>query len=174
MHDVRAQPSRTAEERVHVIRWPREAAALDRCRRHGTLRLIVVEDGATPPVTTDVREDWVRSPITREDFSARVEALKVRAATHFAPLLDEDGLLRYATRVVPVSPTEMYLLRPLVQRFGHLVAREELLRLLHARSGSASRNALDLHVMRIRRRLIPLDLRLRTASRRGYLLERLA
>ncbi|MGW0605924.1 winged helix-turn-helix domain-containing protein [Streptomyces sp. NPDC002644] len=136
--------------------------------------MIVVEDRATPPVTTDVREDWVRSPITREDFAVRVEALRARAGTHSAPLLDQDGLLRYGTQVVAVSPTETYLLRPLVQRFGSLVAREELLGLLSARSGTASRNALDLHVMRIRRRLLPLGLRLRTASRRGYLLENLA
>jgi DNA-binding response OmpR family regulator len=68
----------------------------------------------------------------------------------------------------------MHLLRPLVQRFGKLVAREELLGLLSAHSGSVSRNALDLHIMRIRRRLLPLGLRLRTASRRGYLLEKLA
>ncbi|MFI6118401.1 helix-turn-helix domain-containing protein [Streptomyces sp. NPDC051064] len=171
-HTKRPQPS-SDEEQVHVVRWPLEASKLEHFRHKGALRLLVIENGATPPVSTDVREDWVRSPITREDFAARVSALRARALSHDVPVLDHDGLLRYCSRVVPVSPTEMYLLRPLVQRFGSLVGRDELLTLLSTRGSTASRNALDLHVMRIRRRVLPLGLRVRTASRRGYLLEAL-
>lgn len=169
-HTSTAQTS-SVEEKVHVVRWPLEASKLEQHRRTGALRLLVIENGGTPPVSTDVREDWVRSPITREDFAARISALRARAASHDVPVLDHDGLLRYGSRVVPVSPTETYLLRPLVQRFGSLVARHELLTLLSTRGSTASRNALDLHVMRIRRRVLPLGLRVRTASRRGYLLE---
>lgn len=172
-HIGTAQTS-SVEEKVHVVRWPLEASKLEHYRHTGALRLLVVENGATAPMSTDAREDWVRSPITREDFAARLSALRARAASHDVPVLDHDGLLRYGSRVVPVSPTEMYLLRPLVQRFGSLVARDELLALLSTRGSTASRNALDLHVMRIRRRVLPLGLRVRTASRRGYLLQALS
>ncbi|GGY91317.1 winged helix-turn-helix domain-containing protein [Streptomyces nitrosporeus] len=171
MSQITTVRTASVEEKVHVVRWPLEASRLEHHRRTGALRLLVIENGATPPMSTDAREDWVRSPITREDFAARVSALRARAASRDVPALDHDGLLRYGSRVVPVSPTEMYLLRPLVERFGSLVSRHELLALLSTRNSTASRNALDLHVMRIRRRVLPLGLRLRTASRRGYLLE---
>lgn len=161
----------TAEEDVRVVRWPVEVKELEQLRRRGSLRLLVIENGATPPVPTDSREDWVRAPVSRADFAARVAALRAKAGTHRIPVLDQDGLLRYDSQVVPVSPTEMDLLQPLVERFGDLVSRHELIALLCARSGRASRNALDLHIMRIRRKVVSLGLRIRTASGRGYLLE---
>ncbi|WP_313896608.1 helix-turn-helix domain-containing protein [Streptomyces sp. GC420] len=154
-----------------MVRWPVEAKELEQLRRRGVLRLLVVENGATPPVTTDSREDWVRAPVSKADFTARVAALRARAGTYQVPVLDQDGLLRYGSQVVPVSPTEMDLLQPLVERFGTLVARHELIALLRARRGGASRNALDLHIMRMRRKVAGLGLSIRTASGRGYLLE---
>ena len=38
-------------------------------------------------------------------------------------------------------------------------------------SGAPGRNALDVHVLRLRRRLVPLALAIRTVRSRGYLLE---
>jgi two-component system, OmpR family, response regulator len=59
----------------------------------------------------------------------------------------------------------------LLERFGAVVSRDLL-----ARSGwpggSPGRNALDVHVLRLRRRLAPLRLAIRTVRSRGYLLER--
>ncbi|MFD5544489.1 transcriptional regulator [Streptomyces sp. NPDC127079] len=161
----------SATQDVRVLRWPVEVQELEQLRRRGVPRLLVVENGATPPVPSDSREDWIRAPVSRDDFAARVAALRARAGTHRVPVLDQDGLLRYGSRVVPVSPTQMNLLEPLVERYGTLVARQELIALLRARRGTASQNALDLNIMRIRRRLAPLGLRIRTANARGYLLE---
>jgi hypothetical protein len=166
----RSQGSSGGEE-VHVVRWPAEMADLNRYRRLGVLRLLVIESGTTAPILTDVREDWIRSPVNKADFAIRVAALRARAAVHQVPVLDQDGLLRYGSQVAPMSPTETDLVQPLVERFGDLVAREELIALLSARRGSASQNALDLHVMRIRRRVVSLGLSVRTACGRGYLLE---
>ncbi|MEU7059270.1 helix-turn-helix domain-containing protein [Streptomyces sp. NPDC046197] len=154
-----------------MVRWPVETERLQQLRRRGALRLVLVENGASPPVPTDAREDWVRAPVSKADFAARVAALRARAGTYRIPVLDQDGLLRYGSQVVPVSPTETDLLQPLVERFGGLVARHELIALLRARRGRASQNALDLHVMRIRRKVRCVGLRIRTASGRGYLLE---
>ncbi|MFF4116881.1 helix-turn-helix domain-containing protein [Streptomyces sp. NPDC001714] len=161
----------SATQDVRVLRWPVEVQELEQLRRQGILRLLVVENGATPPVPSDSREDWIRAPVSRADFAARVAALRARAGTHRIPALDQDGLLRYGTRMVPVSPTQMNLLQPLVERYGTLVARHELIALLRDRRGTASQNALDLHIMRIRRKVVSLGLRVRTASGRGYLLE---
>ncbi|WP_107483532.1 helix-turn-helix domain-containing protein [Streptomyces humi] len=161
----------SATQDVRVLRWPVEVQELEQLRRRGIPRLLVVENGDTPPVPSDSREDWIRAPVSRADFAARVAALRARAGTHRVPVLDQDGLLRYGSRMVPVSPTQTSLLQPLVERYGTLVPRHELIALLSAGRGTASQNALDLNIMRIRRKLAPLGLRIRTANARGYLLE---
>ena len=50
-------------------------------------------------------------------------------------------------------------------------AREELRAQVSAGDQPASRNALDLHIKRLRRRIQPLGLSIRTAWGRGYILE---
>jgi DNA-binding winged helix-turn-helix (wHTH) protein len=156
---------------VKLIRWPAESERRDHYRAHGVLRLLVVEGGARPPVCSDVREDWVRAPITPEDLEARIAALKARAEVHRRPQVDPNGVLRYCGRSITVSPTSTDLLERLVREFGVLVSRDELRNCLPDRDGGASRNALDLHIMRVRKRIRPIGLAIRTVWGRGYLLE---
>jgi DNA-binding response OmpR family regulator len=85
-------------------------------------------------------------------------------------VLDLDGILYFKGRTVALSETEEEFLRPLIQRFRKTVPREEIVSALTRERGGMSRNALDLHVLRIRRRLSHLELQLRTVWRRGYLL----
>ncbi|MCA1842891.1 MAG: helix-turn-helix domain-containing protein [Actinobacteria bacterium] len=59
----------------------------------------------------------------------------------------------------------------LVVRFGAVVGRDTLRRSVWPGS-SPGRNVLDVHVLRLRRRLAPLGLAIRTVRSRGYLLER--
>jgi DNA-binding response OmpR family regulator len=58
----------------------------------------------------------------------------------------------------------------LLDRFAAVVGREALARAGWP-SGAPGRNALDVHILRIRRRLAPLGLAIRTVRSRGYLLE---
>ena len=80
-------------------------------------------------------------------------------------------MLRVGDRWVSLPPVEARLTEALLDRFGAVVSRDAL-----ARSGwpggSPGRNALDVHVLRLRRRLSPLQLAIRTVRSRGYLLER--
>ena len=55
-------------------------------------------------------------------------------------------------------------------RFGAVVSRSELLAAGWP-EGAPGRNALDVHVLRLRRRLVPVRLAIRTVRSRGYLLE---
>jgi DNA-binding response OmpR family regulator len=57
-----------------------------------------------------------------------------------------------------------------VSRLGTVVRREELASAGWP-EGAPGRNALDVHVLRIRRRVAPLGLAIRTVRSRGYLLE---
>jgi DNA-binding winged helix-turn-helix (wHTH) protein len=69
-----------------------------------------------------------------------------------------------------LPPVEARLMVALIDRFGAVVSRDQL-----ARSGwpegSPGRNALDVHVLRLRRRIAPLGLSIKTVRSRGYLLE---
>jgi DNA-binding winged helix-turn-helix (wHTH) protein len=156
---------------VKLLRWPAESARRARYKALGVLRLLVVEGGAPAPICSDVREDWVRPPVTDDDLRARVASLRARSEAHRLPHVDPNGVLRFAGQSVTVSRTETDLLECLARQFGALVPRAVLRDCLPDRPGGASRNALDLHIMRVRRRIRPLGLAVRTVWGRGYVLE---
>ena len=157
---------------VVLVRWPLERQRRDALARQGRPRLLLVEDDATPPVSEDCFEDWIRVPAEDTDVQIRIECLDRRWTDHHAdkPELDPDGVLRFGSGWVPLPPVEARLMAALVERFGAVVSREQL-----ARSGwpkgAPGRNALDVHVLRLRRRISPLGLAIKTVRSRGYLLE---
>jgi DNA-binding response OmpR family regulator len=156
---------------VKLIRWPADAAEREVCKNLGTLRLLIVEARAPAPVCPDIHEDWVRTPISRDDLQARMASLRARVAANALPELDPGGILRYRGRRITLSPTETDLLSSLIRNFGAPVSRKELFDCLPDRVGKSKRNALDLHIMRLRRRLDPVGLTIQTLWSRGYLLE---
>jgi hypothetical protein len=160
---------------VTLLRWPSEWARRQHLIEVGLPRLLLVEDGATPPATVDCIEDWIRVPAPDKDVQSRLDSLAVRLAYHDStadpdPDLDSDGVLRYASAWVPLPPVEARLTRALLERFGAVVSRDNLSRAGWP-NGAPGRNALDVHVLRLRRRLIPVGLVIRTVRSRGYLLE---
>lgn len=157
---------------VVLLRWPAEAARRDDLIEMGTTRLLLVEDGAHPPQTHDCLEDWIRVPASELDLRARLATLEGRAARHCPsiPTLDVDGVLRFDSAWVSLPPVEARLTRVMVERFGAVVGRETLARAGWP-EGTAGRNALDVHVLRLRRRLASVGLVIRTVRSRGYLLE---
>lgn len=156
---------------VHVLRWPAESARRDRYKALGHLRLLVVEGGVPAPICADLREDWVRAPVRVDDLQARIATLRARVRAHRVPQIDPHGLLRFGGRSTTVSRTETDLLECLVRQFGTMVPRAILHACLPERPGGVSRNALDLHIMRLRRRIRPLGLAIHTVRGRGYALE---
>ncbi|MGZ4796623.1 MAG: helix-turn-helix domain-containing protein, partial [Acidimicrobiia bacterium] len=86
------------------------------------------------------------------------------------PQLDDDGLLWFRGRWVPLSPVERSLAEGLLERFGSVTGREVLRRRAWP-DGLPSRNALDVHMVRLRRRIAELALEIRTVRSRGYLLQ---
>jgi DNA-binding response OmpR family regulator len=71
---------------------------------------------------------------------------------------------------VSLPPLESRMAALLLSRFGAVVGRDALAAAGWP-DGVTGRNALDVHVLRLRRRLEPLDLVIRTVRSRGYLLE---
>lgn len=157
---------------VVLVRWPDEHDRREELRRSRRPRLLVLDDSAPPPTSLDLLEDWIRLPADDTDVAARVASLERRAAEESGgvPSLDEDGVLRVDGQWVALPPVEARLTEALLERFGAVVSREAL-----ARSGwpngAPGRNALDVHVLRLRRRVEPLHLVIRTVRSRGYVLE---
>lgn len=156
---------------VVIVRWPSERKRREELARSARPRLLLLEDGEPPPVA-DCLEDWVRSPIDDADLRARVVALEHRAACHgqSLPVLDVDGVLRSDGTWVALPPVEARLMAALLERSGAVVSRDALARAGWPH-GAPGRNALDVHVLRLRRRVDALGLVIRTVRSRGYLLE---
>jgi two-component system OmpR family response regulator len=157
---------------VVLLRWPAEASRREQLIARGAPRLLLLEADVGPPEAGDCLEDWIRVPATEADVSARVRSLAQRADVHDAgaPSLDDDGVLRCNTAWVPLPPVEGRLTDALLSRFGAVVSRDSLSRAGWP-DGAPGRNALDVHVLRLRRRIAPLGLVIRTVRSRGYLLE---
>ncbi len=152
------------------MRWPVESQRRGRLADENRARLLLVEDGAEPPAGEDPLEDWIRVPAPDLDVQARMATLTARARAAAAPRLDVDGVLRFGSLWVSLPPVEARLTRAMLERFGAVVSRESLSRAGWP-DGAPGRNALDVHVLRLRRRLAPVHLAIRTVRSRGYLLE---
>ena len=160
---------------VVLVRWPLETERRDRLQEAGTPRLLLVEDGPPPP-PADCLEDWIRVPADDGDVRARMEAVTARLGHHVipdVPDLDADGVLRFGGSWVSLPPVEARLTTALVERFGAVVGRDVLARAGWP-EGAPGRNALDVHVLRLRRRLATVGLSIKTVRSRGYLLEAVA
>jgi hypothetical protein len=156
---------------VVLIRWPEEKALLEHLRVAGAPRLLLVGEDLAAPSSVDPLEDWIRLPAAEGDLRVRVATLAARAGkTVAAPTVDDDGLLWYRGRWVTLSPVERALGAALVDRFGAVVGRDALVRRAWP-GGSPTRNALDVHMLRLRRRITDLGLEVRTVRARGYLLQ---
>lgn len=137
----------------------------------GQPRLLLVERGADPPECSDAREDWLRLPVSSADRDARIRTLESRLADPglTATRLQPDGTLEYRGERTHLSAVQAQLIGLLLEQFGAVVGREALV--AAAWPGTEqSENNLDVAIGRLRRRLTPLGLRLRTVRSRGYLL----
>jgi DNA-binding response OmpR family regulator len=166
---------------VTMLRWPDEESRRTRISQAGEPRLLLVPDGQEPPQVDDCLEDWVRVPAQEAEVKARVDALTVRSKNHHpasadagcapaGPVLDDFGVLRVNGSWVALPPLEARLAEALLERLGAVTSRDLLIRAGWP-SGAPGRNALDVHVLRLRRRLTPVGLAIRTVRSRGYLME---
>ena len=156
-----------------MVRWPSEWQRRDALAGEGTPRLLLVEEGASPPDPPDCLEDWIRPPVPQADVEARANAIASRANRHrhmARPALDEDGILRFRSARVPLAPVEARVTAALLEKFEAVVSRATLIRAGWP-GGAPKRNALDVYVLRLRRRMAPAGLSIRTVRSRGYLLE---
>lgn len=164
--------SERGADEVIVLQWPDEEDRRAEMGQSDVARLLLVHRGAPAPVVEDPLEDWIRLPADEADIRTRIATLTARLASSGGsqPTLDDDGVLRSGGRWVALSPVEQRLVATLLERYGAVVGRQTL-----SRAGwledAPSRNALDVKIFRLRQRIEPLGLTIRTVRGRGYLLE---
>ena len=155
---------------VRLVRWPVARAQLDQLREEGVPRLVVVDADVMPPAPPDELEDWVRLPADQGDVRIRVDTLARRAESRHRPSLSNEGVLRFQGEAVPLSPVEARVIDALMKRFGAVVSRRDLTESVWPEE-APPRDALDVHISRVRRRVASLGLQIRTVRGRGYLLD---
>jgi DNA-binding winged helix-turn-helix (wHTH) protein len=91
------------------------------------------------------------------------------------PYVDDDGLLRFGSDWVSLSPVESQLVGVLLETPGAVVPRQMMIKAgwphLRESETGPNRTALDAHVLRLRRRLKGIGLTVRTIRSRGYILD---
>jgi len=157
---------------VELLHWPVDEDRLVELRSAGRARLLVIDPDTEAPVCGDLLEDWIRRPASIHDLRARIAGLERRMelSSSDRPIVD-DCVVRFRGCLVPVPPVEMRIATLLIERVGAVVSREKLSDAGWP-GGGADRNALDVHMMRLRRRMSEIGLSIRTVRGRGYLLER--
>lgn len=163
-----------ADSDVELVEWPRGEVRRHQLAATGLPRLLLVAPGALVPTCDDVLEDWVRVPANDDELASRLTALRNRARMLPArvPRIDDDGVVRFANKWVALPPVEARIMTALVTRFGTVVQRAHLAEAGWP-DGAPGRNALDVHVLRLRRRIDSVGLSIRTIRSRGYLLDSL-
>lgn len=152
---------------VAIVRWHEEAGSIDRLRSAGTPRLLLVAPGAAAPTGTDCAEDWIPTPAPDSDVRGRTVALAARVAQHDpSPAVKGDGRIAVRDRWVALSQTDESIVRLLVEHFGEVVDNDAL-----ARGLGMSDNAMRVQMMRLRNRIRPVGLVVRTVRDRGYVRE---
>ena len=154
---------------VAVLQWPAEAEEAARLDRQGIPRLLLVESGATPPISDSCLEDWLMLPSSDLEVETRLVNLARRTASHpRRPMIDDSGRLTHQGRSLFLSPLDQRLAQTLVENFGAIVEESELIQKVWP--DGARTQVLRVHVSRLRRRLRPLELTIKCVRNAGYLI----
>lgn len=125
-------------------------------------------------------DDYLVKPFDVREFEARIRSILRRQAGLHSPDLQigavrfDMGARRFSVGEDDLDlPTrELALLELFFLRAGRVVGKEAIVQSLTSLEGSLSDNAIEQYVSRLRRRLQPHGLTLRTARGLGYMLER--
>jgi two-component system OmpR family response regulator len=126
-------------------------------------------------------DDYVLKPFEFEELEARLQALLRRTRSERAGYL-EAGDLRldrqsrqayFQNRPVILSAREVELLELLMSRAGRVVSKEQIAEHLTGLEEEIGANAVEVYVHRLRKKLEPFGVSVRTLRGLGYMLDRI-
>lgn len=125
-------------------------------------------------------DDYVLKPFDFEELEARLQALLRRTQSERAGYL-EAGNLRldkrshqafFENQPLMLSSREVAVLELLMNRHGRVVSKDQLAEHLTGIEEEIGQNAVEVYVHRLRKKLEPLGVSVRTLRGLGYLLEK--
>jgi len=125
-------------------------------------------------------DDYMTKPFDLPEFEARVRALLRRAhysgggsMTHGKLRLDTAARrLFHGDQPVDLSARELALVELLLSRQGRVVSKEQIIDQLFGFGDDVGSNAIEVYVHRVRKKLEPLGIDIRTVRGMGYLLDK--
>ena len=154
-----------------------------RARRNGVPILILTARGGPDERVLGLdlgADDYLVKPFDVREFEARVRTILRRQGGFGAAMIQLGGVqfdqkerqFLAAGEVLVLPARELALLELFFLRAGRVVGKEAIVQSLTSLEDSLSDNAIEQYVSRLRRRLSPLGLNLRTIRGLGYMLER--
>ncbi len=125
-------------------------------------------------------DDYLTKPFDLPEFEARVRAL-VRRGHYSASANLRHGRIRLDTagrrlycddEPIELSARELALIEVLMLREGRVVTKEQMVDHLYGWQEEVGTNAIEVYVHRLRRKLEPAGVRIRTVRGMGYLLDK--
>jgi two-component system, OmpR family, response regulator TctD len=131
-------------------------------------------------------DDYLPKPFDLDELEARVRALVRRAASPAGEDLraeaaaaefcgmrcdSSSGAIYFNGQVMELAPRELALLRSLLAKPGHAVARERLLETVFPGDQQVQAEAIEVVAYRLRKKLVPTGAQLVTLRGLGYLLK---
>ncbi|WP_298496151.1 response regulator transcription factor [uncultured Maritimibacter sp.] len=124
-------------------------------------------------------DDYLTKPFEMDELEARLRAMARRKNLEFAEretlgaLVFDRGArqLLKDDKPLDIPRKEISTLECLLERRGRIVSKAQLIAHVYGVGSDAEESAVEPHVSRLRKRLEPLGLRIKTARGLGYMLE---
>ena len=125
-------------------------------------------------------DDYMTKPFDLPEFEARVRAL-IRRGHYNAGTSMTHGKLRFDTAArrlfheedpIELSARELAVIELLLSRQGRVVSKEQMIDHLFGFGDDVGSNAIEVYVHRVRKKLEPFGIDIRTVRGMGYLLDK--